>query len=140
MTHRTHSLRHRPARRTGDLDAEQLPPVLDAPSTTEHASSPTTATTSARSTSTTPKDRRSPPCGATPTGDGWTLHITEHGAPLALAADTARLRELTGAAQAAIEEAERSTEADTMDAVFEARDGAVDALRALLAALTPPAS
>jgi hypothetical protein len=77
---------------------------------------------------------------ATPTGDGWTLHITEHGAPLALAADTDRLRELTGAAQAAIEEAERSTEADTMDAVFEARDGAVDALRALLAALTPPAS
>ena len=77
---------------------------------------------------------------ATPTGDGWTLHITEHGAPLALAADTDRLRELTGAAQEAIEEAERSTEADTMDAVFDARDGAVDALRALLAALTPPAS
>lgn len=77
---------------------------------------------------------------ATPTVDGWTLHIIEHAATLALAAETDRLRELTGAAQAAIEEAERSTEADIMDAVFEARDGAVDALRALLAALTPAVS
>jgi hypothetical protein len=77
---------------------------------------------------------------ATPTNDGWTLHIHQHAAPLALAADTDRLRELAGAAVAAIEEAERSTDADTMDAVFEARDGAVDALRAFLAALAPIAS
>lgn len=77
---------------------------------------------------------------ATPTDDGWTLHVTQHAAPLALAADTDQLRELAGAAVAAIEEAERSTEADTMDAVFEARDGAADALRAFLAALTPTAS
>lgn len=74
---------------------------------------------------------------ATPTDDGWTLHIHQHAAPLALAADLDQLRELTNTAQAAIEEAERSTEADTMDAVFEARDGAVDALRAILAALYP---
>lgn len=77
---------------------------------------------------------------ATPTDDGWTLHIHQHAAPLALAADLDRLRELTDTARAAIEDAERSTEADTMDAVFEARDGAVDALRAILAALTPTTS
>ena len=72
--------------------------------------------------------------------DGWTLHIHQHAAPLALAADLDRLRELTDMARAAIEDAERSTEADTMDAVFEARDGAVDALRAILAVLSPTAS
>ncbi|CAN7533909.1 MULTISPECIES: hypothetical protein [unclassified Microbacterium] len=77
---------------------------------------------------------------ATPTDDGWTLHIHQHAAPLALAADTSQLRELAGAALTAIEDAERSTEADTMDAVFEARDGAVDALRAILTALTPTTS
>lgn len=77
---------------------------------------------------------------ATPTGDGWALHITEHGAPLALAVETAQLRELLDYAEAAIAEAERSTRADTMDAVFEARDGAADALRALLAALRPTVS
>ena len=77
---------------------------------------------------------------ATPTADGWTLHIHQHAAPLALAAELDRLRELGRMARAAIEDAERSTEADTMDAVFEARDGAVDALRAILAVLSPTAS
>lgn len=77
---------------------------------------------------------------ATPTGDSWTLHIAEHGAPLALAVETDQLRALLDQAEAAVDDVERSTEADTMDAVFEARDGAADALRALLAALRPAAS
>lgn len=77
---------------------------------------------------------------ATPTDDGWTLHVTDHGTPLALAADTDQLRALLDQAEAAVDDVERSTEADTMDAVFEARDGAADALRALLAALRPAAS
>ena len=74
---------------------------------------------------------------ATPRGDAWTLHVTTHGA--ALTVDVDQLHDLLTAAQTAIEEAELSTEADSMDAVFEARDGTVDALRALVAALTPTA-
>jgi hypothetical protein len=46
---------------------------------------------------------------ATPTGDSWTLHIAEHGAPLALAVETDQLRALLDQAEAAVDDVERST-------------------------------
>lgn len=76
---------------------------------------------------------------ATPTDTGWTLHVHEASSPLAIAAETEQLQALMSDARAAIAEAESSTQADDMDAVFQARDEAVAVLRGFLAALAHPA-
>lgn len=74
---------------------------------------------------------------ATKADAGWTLHIYEAAGPLSLAVDTEQLRTLLDGAREAVDAAEESTEADDMETVFQARDGAVAMLQSLVAALTP---
>lgn len=72
---------------------------------------------------------------ATPHGDGWTLHVRQHGQPLTLDAHAAQLDALAAEARTALADVEASTDADSFEDVIAARDAAAGVLQRLVDAL-----